>query len=124
MEQALGPEFVSAASGLVPVRTRDDLDWYVKEREMLTGKPGRIFVVEGKEAPTYVVQLDPAGYLISPVHLSAEPDLHAATIAPDIFERTLGSALLLGRLYTPALHSISRPAKTSMAGATSWALNR
>ena len=30
---------------LVPVRTLNDLDWLVKEREILTGEPGREFVV-------------------------------------------------------------------------------
>jgi len=104
MEQAFRSETASAASGLVPVRTLDDLDWYVKEREMLTGEPGRVFVVDGKDALTYVVQLDQAGYLISPVRIAADPDLHATTVARDILGHALGNALRLGRLYTPALH--------------------
>lgn len=89
---------------LVPVRTLNDLDWLVKEREILTGEPGREFVVLGADRPAYHVTLDTAGYQIQRV----DDDSCAATpmhsTAPDLVRHTLGNALACGLLYTAALH--------------------
>ncbi|KQW02878.1 hypothetical protein [Rhizobacter sp. Root1221] len=89
---------------LAPVRTLTDLDWLVKEREILTGEPGREFVVLGADRPAYHVTLDTAGYQIQRV----DDDSCAATpmhsTAPDLVRHTLGNALACGLLYTAALH--------------------
>ena len=38
---------------LLPVRSLNDLDWFVKESEIITGNPGREFVVAGADRPTF-----------------------------------------------------------------------
>jgi hypothetical protein len=90
-------------SSLVPVRNLDDLDWLVKESEMLTDAPGRDFVVAGAERLSFRVQIDHAGYRIARVDahtLSVEP-LRAT--APELVGHTLGNALACGLLFTATL---------------------
>jgi len=89
---------------LVPVRTIDDLDWLVKEREILTGEPGREFVVLGADRPAYHVKLDFAGYQIQRVDDDRSEALSMRSTAPDLIRHTLGNALACGLLYTAALH--------------------
>ena len=53
--------------GLLPVRSLNDLDWFVKESEIITGYPGREFVVAGADQPTFRIHLDHVGYQIARV---------------------------------------------------------
>src|SRR5688572_10221010 len=89
-------------SKLVPVRTHSDLDWLVKESELLTGEPGRDFVVAGADRPAYHVRIDHGGYQIRRTDQDAGDMTHRAT-APDLRNHTLGNALACGLLYTTAL---------------------
>ena len=52
---------------LLPVRSLNDLDWFVKESEIITGNPGREFVVAGSDQPTFRIHLDHVGYQIARV---------------------------------------------------------
>ena len=52
---------------LLPVRSLNDLDWFVKESEIITGNPGREFVVAGADRPTFRIHLDHVGYQIARV---------------------------------------------------------
>lgn len=87
---------------LVPVHTLTDLDWLVKESELLTGEPGREFVVAGADRPAFHVQLDHGGYQIRRTDHGDTQTAHRATV-PDLFKHTLGNALVCGLLYTTAL---------------------
>ena len=89
---------------LVPVRTLNDLDWLVKESEILTGEPGREFVVLGADRPAYHVKLDTAGYQIQRVDDDTSAAMPMHSTAPDLVRHTLGNALACGLLYTAALH--------------------
>ena len=50
---------------LLPVRSLDELEHLVKESEVLTGAPGRTFVVAGADRPAYQVHADVAGFQIA-----------------------------------------------------------
>ena len=89
---------------LVPVRTLNDLDWLVKESEIMTGEPGREFVVAGADRPAYHVRLDPAGYQIQRVDDETRAVMPMHATAPDLVRHALGNALACGLLYTAALH--------------------
>ena len=52
---------------LVPVRNAADVDFLVKESEILTGMPGRTFVVLGARNQSYRIELQPCGYLLVPL---------------------------------------------------------
>ena len=89
---------------LVPVRTLNDLDWLVKESELMTGEPGREFVVAGADRPAYRVEFDCAGYQIQRVDDKTGMAMPQHATAPELVRHALGNALACGLLYTAALH--------------------
>jgi len=93
----------TALKHLVPVRTLDDLDWLLKESEILTGARGREFVVAGADRPAYLVQIDHAGYEILRIDQDEACAAPLRATAPDLVHHTLGNALACGLLYTTAL---------------------
>ncbi|WOB11154.1 hypothetical protein [Piscinibacter gummiphilus] len=86
---------------LVPVRSLEDLGYMVKESEMLTGKPGRDFVVVGADRPAFHVELDAVGFQF--VRLDANVDERTSVSARELTQHTLGNAMLCGMLYTEAI---------------------
>ena len=48
-------------SRLLPVQTPDDIDYLVKESEVLTGHSGRVFVISGADSLIYRVHWHPGG---------------------------------------------------------------
>jgi hypothetical protein len=88
---------------LVPVRTVDDLDWYVKESEIVTGAPGRDFVVAGADRPAFHVRIDHAGYEILRIDVSDVPQAPTLATARELIHHTVGNAMACGLLYTSAL---------------------
>ena len=102
MEQAIAVRRADLKD-LIRVRSVDDLGYMVKESEILTGKPGRDFVVVGADRPAFHVELDPLGYQF--IRLdgdSTQPQRTCATPG-ELAYYTLGNALLCGQLYTQAL---------------------
>jgi len=89
---------------LVRVRSVDDLGLMVKESELLTGKPGRDFVVVGADRPAFHVELDPLGYQFVRLDGDASQPLRTCATPSELANHTLGNALLCGMLYTQALH--------------------
>ena len=89
---------------LVPVRTLNDLDWLVKENEIMTGESGREFVVAGADRPAYRVKFDLAGYQIQRVDDEKQTAMPLHATAPELIRHALGNALASGLLYTAALH--------------------
>lgn len=87
---------------LLPVRSLNDLDWFVKESEIITGTPGREFVVAGADRPTFRIHLDHDGYQIARVDLGEQTAPVCAT-APELAQHALGDALAHGQLFTTAL---------------------
>ena len=87
---------------LVLVSKLSDLDWLVKESELMTGAPGRDFVVVGADFPVFHVRLEHDGYQIRRPDQDSSGASHRAT-APELSNHTLGNALACGLLYTPAL---------------------
>lgn len=97
----------AALRGLLPVRSLNDLDWFVKESEIITGNPGREFVVAGADGPTFRIHLDHVGYQIARVDRGEPAAAPASATAPELAHQTLvdalGDALAGGQLYTSAL---------------------
>lgn len=94
---------VTALKDLVPVRSPDDLDWYVKESEMITGKRGREFVVAGADRPAFRVHLDEGGYEIVRVDQADGPNEGTRATRLELPRHAVGNAMLCGLLYTMVL---------------------
>ncbi len=86
---------------LLPVRSLDELEHLVKESEVLTGAPGRTFVVAGADRPAYQVHADVAGFQIARLD-GAMPHEVLAT-ARELAGHPIGSAMACGLLYTEPL---------------------
>ncbi|MDP1692136.1 MAG: hypothetical protein Q8L49_09355 [Burkholderiaceae bacterium] len=97
----------AALWGLLPVRSLNDLDWFVKESEIITGNPGRDFVVAGADRPTFRIHLGHVGYQIARVDRGEVAAAPVCATAPELVRHALGDALAdalaRGQLYTPAL---------------------
>jgi hypothetical protein len=83
---------------LIPVQDREQLQWLVKESEMLTGRPGREFFLLGENRPALNVLLDHSGYEIVANAQSSTPSAFPAD--PKLRELTLEFAFSYGLLFT------------------------
>lgn len=88
---------------LLPVRSLNDLDWFVGESEIITGNPGREFVVAGADWLTFRIHLDPVGYQIARMDRGEETAAPVCATAPELVRHALGDALARGQLFTTAL---------------------
>jgi hypothetical protein len=58
----------SRAVRLLAVRAAEDLEFLVKEREILTGRAGRIFVIAGADRLTYHLRWHSLGFQVERLH--------------------------------------------------------
>jgi len=91
-------------SNLLPVRSMADLEWLVKESELVTGKPGRQFIVAGGDRPAYQVRLDASGYEILRVDADPSGMVPTHSSKPEFEQHPVADAMACGRLYTARLH--------------------
>lgn len=92
------------ALGLVAVREVDDIVFLVKEAEILTGKPGRQFVVAGPERRDYLVAVKSFVFEVTPLNHGNEAILTDAVMVADLGQHRLGAALQSGQLFTPVVN--------------------
>lgn len=92
-----------AFGGQIRVRTLSDLEYLVKESEVLTGQPGRTFLICGAERIAYRVGWHQNGYSVQRLTDSGElcPPVY---LLPRLFNRhVLAEAMRAGCLFTPTL---------------------
>jgi len=86
---------------LLAVQTPEDIEFLVKESEVLTGAPGRTFVVAGADRPAYQVHADVAGFQIA--RLDGAMPYEVLATARELASHPIGSAMACGLLYTEPL---------------------
>lgn len=90
------------AMPLVQVRTLQELDDLIRQKEMDTGQPGRDFLVGGAERLTYEVRfIGAVGYEIRRSDAVGLPAIFANRF--ELGDHVLGHALIEGCLYTSRL---------------------
>lgn len=92
-----------AFGGLIQVCTPADIEYLVKESEVITGRPGRKFVIHGAELLVYRIAWYPNGYHVERLD---DRDLPTSTMylpRAQFHAHGLGEALSRGQLFTPAL---------------------
>ncbi len=86
---------------LLNVRAPEDIEFLVKESEVLTGKPGRMFVIAGADRLSYRVQWHPMGAKVERLDEHGHP-LSSQHLLPWEFpEHSVVQALSAGQLFTP-----------------------
>ena len=89
------------APSLLTVQAPEDIEFLVKESEVLTGAAGRTFVVAGADRPAYQVHADVAGFQIA--RLDGAMPYEVLATARELASHPIGSAMACGLLYTEPL---------------------
>ena len=94
------------APSLLTVQAPEDIEFLVKESEILTGRAGRTFVIAGADWLAYRVHWHPIGVKVE--RLNAERRvLSTQHLLPREFLRhSLIEALAAGQLFTPPIRRL------------------
>lgn len=91
------------AAPLLPVRAMSDIEYLVKESEVLTGQPGRGFVISGADRLSYRVHWHPLGFKVERLDAQAQV-LDCRHLLPWEFEQhSIAQALACGQLFTASV---------------------
>ena len=93
----------AAFGGQIQVRDLEDLTALVKESEVRTGRPGRIFVITGACRDVYRIACEPHGYWVERLGYESDPVWSGHLFPEQLAAHSLGSALREGRLFTRLL---------------------
>ena len=89
------------AGALLPVRTPQQMDWYLRESELITGAARRLFVIASADRIRYQVQWTEQGCRVERLDARGNA-LHNTVLDCDEFlVHPLVDALRSGQLYTP-----------------------
>ncbi|MBK6973242.1 MAG: hypothetical protein IPH26_09975 [Sterolibacteriaceae bacterium] len=91
----------ASACGLVRARQAADIAFLVKEAEILTGLPGRQFVVAGSDRLVYRVAV---GVFFFEVTRLDEPFGTDVVRVEELGQHRIGVALHSGHLFTPVMN--------------------
>jgi hypothetical protein len=86
---------------MLPVRAPGDIEYLVKESEVITGQPGCQFVVSGADRLVYLIHWHPIGYKIQRLDAAENPICTLDMLAGEFQVHSLGEALRAGQLFTP-----------------------
>lgn len=89
--------------GLIQVCTSADIEYLVKESEVVTGNPGRKFVIYRADRPIYRIAWHPNGYHVERLDESDSTTNTMYLLPAQFSAHGLGEALSRGQLFTPAL---------------------
>lgn len=89
-----------AARAWVPVRDLGDIEYLVKESEVLTGQAGRCFVVAGADRLTYRVHWHPLGFKVERLGEQGRVLDRRHLLPWELEQHSLAEALACGQLFT------------------------
>ena len=94
-----GQEF----DAMLPVHAAADIQYLVKESEVITGRPGRKFVISGADRLVYRIQWHPIGYKVQRLDDADMATYTLYMLAAEFHAHSLGEALRAGQLFTPTV---------------------
>ena len=93
----------SRANTWLPVQVLGDIEYLVKESEVLTGQAGRCFVIAGADRLPYRVHWHPLGFKVERLNANGKV-LDCRHLLPWEFEHhSLAQALACGQLFTASV---------------------
>ena len=97
------PQSAAADPQLVAVSSPEDIEFLVKESEVLTGLPGRTFVIAGADWLIYRVQWHSMGFKVERLDAQGRT-LSSQHLPPwEFIDHSLVEALAVGQLFTPSI---------------------
>ena len=95
-----GSQRAETDPALFAVRTTEDIEYLVKESEVLTGLPGRTFVIAGADRLIYRLLWHPLGFKVQRQGLNGQA-LHTQDLLTfEFLDHVLLEALQAGQLFT------------------------
>ncbi len=91
---------------LLTVQAPEDIEFLVKESEVLTGQAGRIFVIDSADRLTYRVQWHPMGFKVERLDEHGQAMSSRHLLPAEFLVHNVVQALRAGQLFTP---SVRRP---------------
>ena len=89
-----------ARTPMLAVRSAEDIEYLVKESEVLTGLPGRTFVIAGADRLTYRLLWHPLGFKVQRLSEQGKV-LHTQQLLTfEFLDHSLLEALHAGQLFT------------------------
>jgi hypothetical protein len=85
---------------MVNVRATEDIEFLVKESEVITGRLGRKFVIAGADRLVYLVQWHPVGFKVQRLDHEDIPTCTMFMLPGEFHAHSLGEALRAGQLFT------------------------
>jgi hypothetical protein len=92
-----------AFGGLIQVCTPADIEYLVMESEIVTGNPGRKFVIFGADRLVYRIASHSNSYHVERLDERDNPNSTMVLLPAQFSAHGLGEALARGQLFTPAL---------------------
>lgn len=86
---------------MLPVHTPQDIEYLVKESEILTGHVGRIFVIAGADWLTYRVQWHPMAIQVERLDELGQVLSTQHQLPAEFSDHSVIEALRAGQLFTP-----------------------
>jgi len=88
-------------TSLLNVLAPEDIEFLVKESEVLTGKPGRTFVIAGADRLSYRVQWHPMGSKVERLDEHGQALSSEHLLPWEFADHNVVEALRAGQLFTP-----------------------
>lgn len=85
---------------MVAVCATEDIEFLVKESEVITGRLGRRFVIASADRLAYLVQWHPAGYQVQRLDQEGNPTCTLTMPPGEFHAHSLCEALRAGQLFT------------------------
>ena len=94
------------AAPLLTVQTPEDIEFLVKESEVLTGLAGRTFVIAGADRLAYRVYWHPIGLKVERLDVASQVLSTRHLLPIEFLRHSLMEALAVGQLFTPPVHRL------------------
>jgi hypothetical protein len=94
------------APSLLTVQAPEDIEFLVKESEVLTGRAGRTFVIVGADWLAYRVHWHPIGLKVERLDEEGRVLSTQHLLPREFLEHSLIEALAAGQLFTPPVRYV------------------
>ena len=96
----------SGSPNLLTVQAAEDIEFLVKESEVLTGQAGRTFVIAGADWLAYRVHWHPIGLKVERLDVEGRVLSTQHLLPREFLGHSLIAALAAGQLFTPPVGHI------------------
>jgi hypothetical protein len=94
------------APSLLTVQAPEDIEFLVKESEVLTGRAGRTFVIAGADWLAYRVHWHPIGLKVERLDADGQVLSTQRLLPREFLGHSLMEALAAGQLFTPPIRRL------------------